>query len=707
MFSSLRRLIGLIKVTEVGDVIRIDGLPADVISRDIGRIWNTNNINSFMFNHISDSSISFNKFFAPDFVYALNVIIKNTKCHVRALNRVIKHVLEHTWMKSTVKDHQPILNFSRLHDLKATMKDHQMRFLNIYNNQVPKFQLRGFLLGAAPGSGKTLTCMALNACLETDVMIIVCPKNATEKVWGETIRDWLVKKTPYWRSDSSIPIAKGFKYYIIHFDALDDPEVVRFFRVNKFRKPMIALDESHNLNEITSERTKAFIDICDAQSCQHVVWSSGTLVKALGKEVMPMLRTVDPFFSKDTQDRFEKIFGKKSSRALSILHNRLGFVTFQVDKKEIMGDIPEPIIHNKLVQVPGGDRYTLKAVREVMREFIDSQVKHYQEYMKDYVRRYEYILDIFEQTMKIKGHLWFSHLKEGEEEHYKEFKRYKQTAKKIRESYDPVLMKDDAKFCNLYEKKVIIPHLPTKTLRDEFKNVRSIYKYYPLKVQGEALGRVLGKLRTECNVDIIKNAKLEEQIDVVAKKTIIFSDFVEVVDEGYKTLKDIGYEPLRVYGDTNNDLVNIVAKFRDNPDANPLLATYKSLSSAVPLVMANQVIFANSPYRDYMYQQAISRAYRLGQDSQVYGWYLLLDTGEEPNISTRSNDIMNWSRQQVEAILGGKVEGSIKAGALEAMESLEDYPSFGFESIADFIDFVEGVEDKDFIEERPSWSQWH
>ena len=134
-------------------------------------------------------------------------------------------------------------------------------------------------------------------------------------------------------------------------------------------------------------------------------------------------------------------------------------------------------------------------------------------------------------------------------------------------------------------------------------------------------------------------------------------------------LTEDSYQPLKVYGDTNSELPAIVKTYREVVDANPLVATYQSLSSAVPLTNANTVVFLNSPFRYHEQEQAISRCARLGQDTQVYGIRFFLDTDGIPNISTRSEDIFEWSKMQVNQILGTDIPEDNNLG----LESLSIY----------------------------------
>jgi hypothetical protein len=86
--------------------------------------------------------------------------------------------------------------------------------------------------------------------------------------------------------------------------------------------------------------------------------------------------------------------------------------------------------------------------------------------------------------------------------------------------------------------------------------------------------------------------------------------------------------------------------------------------------MANTVVFLNAPFRDHEYEQACSRVDRLGQTEVVNIYDVYLDTGKEPNISTRSLDIMAWSKSQVDAMLG--TSGTPALAMEELREDLQE-----------------------------------
>ena len=338
----------------------------------------------------------------------------------------------------------------------------------------------------------------------------------------------------------------------------------------------------------------------------------------------------------------------------------MGTLTFKVEKATAVGN--DVTLNQGYVSIPNGKDYTLKNIRGEMKKFITERLAYYKNERSGFDKEYLRIIEYYK-----KNHLGGILDREAK----REFEQYQKAVELIRNKYDPVARKDDIVLANKYERYKIIPNLSPED-KKIFRDVKSVYKYYFLKVQGEALGRVLGRLRVQCNVDmlqgldniVLKDAKgkvtgetsIEKEIFSTKKKTLIFTSFVEVVQAAKSYLEEKGFKPLVVYGETNKELASIVSRFASDENANPLIATYKSLSTAVPLTMANVTVMLNAPFRDYEFQQALSRTDRVGQDSPVYCTTVYLDTDNEPNISTRSKDIMEWSKQQIEEILGFKVD---------------------------------------------------
>ena len=140
-------------------------------------------------------------------------------------------------------------------------------------------------------------------------------------------------------------------------------------------------------------------------------------------------------------------------------------------------------------------------------------------------------------------------------------------------------------------------------------------------------------------------------------KTLFFSSSILPIKVLEKTLKDKGFHPLLVYGSTNAQLTGIMTEFDTNPSANPLCATYQSLSEAVPVISASTVVLLNRPFRQAMWDQSVARADRLGQKHQVTVKEVTLDTGSEPNVSSTTDDILQTIREDINTLIGPEFSG--------------------------------------------------
>lgn len=510
----------------------------------------------------------------------------------------------------------------------------------------------------------TITQYALAHTLRADTRVYIAPKNSIIDVWVRTIKMLFKSEQTYWHSLSGTEPEIGKAHYIVHFDYLE--KFLAFVKANKgkFGQVYVGIDESHNFNE-QSARTNFLIDICTVMNARDVIHASGTPFKAMGSEAITLLKTVCKDFSKEVEASFRKLFGKEAKKALEILANRIGIVSFKVVKEEV--ETPGVDYFERQIKIKNGQEYTLTSVRDKMTKFIGDRLEMYKSHMPVHEKLYKTCMELHEKTLKSSQNI-------------SAFRLYRNYVDLIRKGYDPVTMKDMVMYCNRYELKEIVPSLP-EAYRKPFLNVRAIIKYVDLKVMGEALSQVLGRLRIQCHLDMLPNIPFDEFIDNSKSKTVIFTSYVEVVKDLEKLLTAAGYKPLVVYGDTNKELPTIVKKFEGDEDANPLIATFKSLSTAVPLTMASTEVFTNSPFREYERTQAVARVDRVGQAHRCSVFETFLDTAGDPNISTRSKDILSWSRDQVAAILGVQVPDNLET----SLESLVENPASTIDDAESFM----------------------
>lgn len=646
----IARFFHMIGVEERDGMIRVTGIPADIMSRDIAKAWKTSKIVNNIFSHLGPNHFFFASFFAIEVSYILNDLIQQSDRQTSraVLKKILDLLMEKTWLHDLELTPEPLLDPKYLSRLAWRPKPHQVEFLQTFSTNVPQLHLNGYLLASAPGSGKTFMDLMMLVCLgdKAPVKIIISPKNALQLVWYATISD--PSKTAFhdiptaWYSSAPGPAPKDVEFVVCHYEALDRALVLGR-QLSAAGTPFsVCVDESHNFNEMTAQRTLDLITLCRLPTARYHLWASGSPIKALGTEAIPLLRSIDPLFTEDVMVRYKKIFGGDAKRANEILQHRLNKVMFKVAKDVIISDKPITIQHK--VTLKDSKRFTTEAVREEMRAFIEMRMRLYQKDMDLHKKLFQTCLSVYEKSLTSKAEIL-------------EFAKYKQYIAIISKGYDARSMGEMATFCRTLEKLKLMPRLPAE-LRREFKKSQSVVKYVSLKVQGEALGTILGKRRAECATELAKHCGLEDMIEEAAAKTLVFSSFVSTVLETVSYLTDKGFHPKPVSADTNAQLTEIVGEFDKDPAINPLCATYKSLSTAVPLIMANSVILLDLPVRQYQYDQTISRVHRLGQTRQVYIHEILLDTGQAGNVSTRAQDIISWSRDQVAALVGEEFSGN-------------------------------------------------
>lgn len=680
MYASFSRVLGIISVKETDTHIIISGIPGLRFAKDIHQHWKTNKIANNLFTSVGRSSVKFPKFFTIEVLFILEKLQESRRsfCGRRTLQRVTEELVKSTWLHNIGSTQfKSRLDYKALDELNVTLFPHQVNFLHSYDRSTFEYQLNGMLMDVAAGGGKTISNYSLGHTLRADTKVFIVPKNSVHDVWVKTIKMLFKSGTPdYWHSLSGEAPTMGKEYYIVHFDYLQ--KFLDFVKSARggFGQVFVAIDESHNFNE-QSARTGYLVEVCKTLRARDVIHASGTPFKAMGSEAITLLKTVCKDFTPEAEASFRKVFGKEAKKALEILANRIGIVSFKVIKQDI--ETPGVDYHEVKVPLKNGSEYTLAAVRDKMTKFIEERIKYYRDGMPEYEGLYNRCIAMHEDTLR-------------SNQDRQAFSQYQNYIKMLRKGYDPATMKDVVMYCNRYELKTIIPSLPDK-FRKPFLNVRAIIKYVDLKVMGEALSQVLGRIRIQCHLDMLPEMPLDTIIDNALSKTVVFTSYVEVVKELAALLTDAGYKPLLVYGETNKDLPAIVKKFQDDPDANPLIATFKSLSTAVPLVMANTEIFTNAPFRDYERTQTIARVDRIGQKHRCHIYETYLDTGEEPNVSTRSKDIMQWSKSQVEAILGVSAPDDLEA----SLESLVENPMATLDDGVEFMEKLRGMLPEDTI----------
>lgn len=709
--SILNLLRGLnVEVDPVRNKVEITGLRFLYVCRDLEKYIGSKMLYSILDN-VSYSRLVFSMFYLPDFYHAINTLLTDPKFKRRIRSGrellAIRTELEKIPLIANIKvinetepNAIPKLDKSKLNRIFNNIKlfDYQDKFIDDCVWKSKLLGLNGYLLDAGAGTGKTILSISLAEMLDSDTIIVISPKKAVNDVWDETINRIYKEPQSY---SMSLPVLHGSskpagfdindRFIVCHYESLGKlNDYLNSIKIPN-KRYFVVLDECHSLNSHNSERSIQFRELVSKIDPIFCLWMSGTPIKALGTETMTMFATIDRLFDKSVYKSFLKVFGISGVYAISVMAHRLQLVRSEIKTN---GSGVEQYTHKVKVTLQNGADYTLKTISNKMIDYVKERKEYYQKNAKKYEDDFFSSIEVYRSRV-VKGRGGTSFFRADLED-------YLSKAKTLHNGYSPTDPKHKQYVleCNYYEDKVIIPRLPND-VKKVFRKAKSVYKYVELTIMGEALGNILGKARSRCNADMVKQLVTDAKVisedgeiyqsnlpDLILNaqaKTIIFTDYVEVVKETEYQLKLKGFKPISIFGETTsgNGLALQTKIFKEDSEINPLITTYKTLSEAVPLTEANRVIFLNLPFRSGTYEQAVKRANRIGQTLDVDLFEVTLDTGEEPNISTRNEDILKWSEEQVALILGKKLPEENKEilhGLIET-STIEDKIKTGIDTV--------------------------
>ena len=639
MFSQLDHTLS---VVESGSRVLISGIDAKSLYRFIKLKYSAAGFLYRFFTLTSDKrKLSISRFFVPELIYLLQ---ENKKFSPRTKNidKIINLLISNTWYKNTQVEIPTALDMDVIKHLKRKPLPYQLEFIkDVYWQKKTQFLLKGYLLGFDPGLGKSATSIFLKEGLHKKHAIVIAPKSVTKNVWPTEIEE-TVNDCKIWTIDDSLDdLTSETNYVVVNYEAIDKIKDVVKSRFD-LKSLMIIVDECHNFKDIDSLRTRQLIDLAETTKCQDILLMSGTPIKALGTECIPILELLDTFWTPTLRDQF-KALNRYPSVMNELLHNRLGILMFRKLKEEVL-QLPDKIENDLLIKLPDGNKYTVPQVQKACKVYAEERTKYYKQNYDKYEKAFLDILDYYEKNL----------LPEEEED---EFARYKRELKLIKSGniQSGLDMNSDIKMAiesvNQYDATKLIPRLPN-AMKKIFRDSRTVYKYVALKVMGEVIGNLLNKLRQEMTSELIG----KEVIDIIKsaeKKTILFSDYTDSLHDAYAKCVKAKLKPMLITGENSNQAKELVSTFKNDPSLNPLIVSIKCMSTGHTINEANTVIFLNVPYRSTDYEQASDRCYRIGQDTTVYVYRLLLDTKPDGNLSTRMNDILKWSKEQFGQIVDG------------------------------------------------------
>lgn len=590
--------------------------------------------------------------------------------NVKALQELLDIIQTKTWISpnnSLEGEVRFVLNRERINKVFATPpRDFQEIFYDTYERVKNDLEYKGLLTDAATGTGKTYMGLSIAEGCDADIVLIIAMNANLETTWLKTIvededgfyREKNKREDVYTASDyySGKPY-NGQKFILFNYEAIDKLNTF----IGKYSRSNIVLvvDEVHNFTSLSSSRRENLLSLVNISKTKNAILLSGTPIKASALEIIPYLEIIDPKFNKTVEARFKKLYSSPNYILKQCIPIRYGQISVKIEKAVLE---LKPIEFKTIeIKLANGEEYTLKSIKEKMVAYIDKRSKELADNLDLYINTYNVLVDKARKSSALPVSAWIE---------------YENNFKLVGEYYEKrqlMFHTDVIKATNDFEKTIILPVLKGEE-KDKFKEASVILKYPMLKIRGETLGRIVLGARIECHNDMASHFDYSILNSTMAK-SIVMTSYVKIAETVIDRCKKQGFNPVGVFGDNTKLATKLINSFIDDKDVDPLVGTFKSISTGHHLVVANLVLLMDLPFRTYLLDQALARVHRMGQKEDVIAIYTKLDTGEEYNINSRNIDILKWAKNAIEEITGNAIKGldfdkGLVLDVIEGMESM-------------------------------------
>lgn len=550
---------------------------------------------------------------------------------------IAETIYKESWLSAADKkaEETPLLSTKNLKNLDLKLNDYQQDFIEKYPKLKAQLHLKGYILAFEQGLGKTLTAISLAECLDVDHVYIVCP-NSLKANWALEIRKYYKKykdDEDLWRQEVFICGDKPllFSEDTTKFIITNNESIEKMFPYVMSGKNMLILDESHNFRNIQSKRVHQLLELRDRLHCVDSLIMSGTPIKATPDEIVPALMMIDPTFTLEAAKTFAKAFKLHSSLGTSLVQTRFNKIMFRKEKNVLGDKLPQKFVHYLPLSIKDGEKYLMVNVNEVV------SIRFSEIYDEGYVETRKLGKEFYEMSERYRPAGY-------------DYAQFKRVMRMIVDKDEEVHELDRDYVENYMAKAKAL--ISNKAERDRYDYLIKKYARYRQHCLGLAFGEILPPYRRDMFISLYEDNRryFINAIESNVKKTLIFTQFKGVALFIHDDLNKNGVRAGLITGDVKNRL-DVLKDFKENDQTKVLVATSQTIGTGVTLTEANQMFFFGPPWRESDFEQCCDRIHRIGQTDECNIYTVVLDTGEELNLSTRMDKILAWSKEMTESVI--------------------------------------------------------